>query len=350
MANRSLLELTRLRILTFIREPEAVFWVVVFPLLLAIILGWAFQDQGIASEKVGVLLSSTVDGATAAPEPEILATLRAEDHLEVEVVTDRTDGERRLTFGHIAVLVIPGDPPTLQYDPQRPEADIAKLRVERALHISSEERASIRSLEVTKTGSRYIDWLFPGLLGMNLMGTGIWGIGFAIAEIRQKKLLRRFLVTPMSRPSFMLSFLLSRGVFLVGELLTLVVFAVFVLGVPMRGSVIGFTILCVLGTLTFAAIGILIASRAKTIQGVSGLMNLCMMPMWLFSGVFFSYEKFPEAVHPLIQALPLTALNDGLRTLMLEGTTLTDLLPQIGIQAAWTVVTFFLALKIFRWE
>ena len=79
-------------------------------------------------------------------------------------------------------------------------------------------------------------------------------------------------------------------------------------------------------------------------------MNLCMLPMWLFSGVFFSYEKFPEAVHPFIQALPLTALNDALRTLMLEGTTLVDLLPQIGIQAAWTVVAFGIALRIFRWE
>ncbi|MEM7163881.1 MAG: ABC transporter permease [Planctomycetota bacterium] len=344
MARHQLFELTRMRVVTFLREPEAVFWVIVFPLLLAIILGWAFQDRGIASETVAVLVDE--EGA----RPAVLELLEAEEHLQTEVIIDRDEAERRLAFGKIAILVIPGNPVTLQYDPQRPEADIAHLRVERALHIAPEERAAIKNVEVKETGSRYIDWLFPGLLGMNLMGTGIWGIGFAIAEIRQKKLLRRFLVTPMRKSSFMMAFILSRGVFLVGEVGVLVVFATLVLGVPLRGSLIGFSLLCVLGTITFAALGVLVASRARTIEGVSGVMNLVMMPMWLFSGVFFSYEKFPEAVHPFIQALPLTALNDALRLLMLEGTTIVDLLPHIGIQLAWTAVTFLIALKVFRWE
>jgi ABC-type multidrug transport system permease subunit len=204
--------------------------------------------------------------------------------------------------------------------------------------------------EVRETGSRYIDWLFPGILGMNIMGTGIWGIGFAIADMRQKNLVRRMLVTPMRRDAFLVSFLSSRMAFLFAELAAVGGFGFVVLGVPLRGTVGGFLALCVLGMLTFAAIGILTVCRARTIEGASGLMNLVVMPMWLLSGVFFSYERFPEFIHPFIKALPLTALNDALRANALEGAGLLEVLPEVGIMAAWTIASFALAIKLFRWE
>lgn len=240
------------------------------------------------------------------------------------------------------------DQPTLRYDPQRPESEIARLRVEEALQPREAPPVIREPIEIP--GSRYIDWLFPGLLGMNLMGTGIWAIGFAIADMRQKKLLRRFLVTPMRRSSFLASFILSRGVFLVFELAVLLTFALTVLGVPLAGSFVTFALVCVFGSLAFAGLGLLVSSRAKTIEGVSGLMNVIMLPMWLFSGVFFSYEKFPEAAIPAIRALPLTALNDALRGVMLQGAGVLDLTLELGILLSWGVVSFAVALRVFRWK
>ena len=182
------------------------------------------------------------------------------------------------------------------------------------------------------------------------MGTGLWSVGYALADMRQKRLLRRFLVTPMRKSSFLLSFILARGVFLVFEVSVLTLFAVFVLGVPLRGSLLGFALLCALGMLTFASIGLLVAARARTLEGVSGLMNATMVPMWLFCGVFFAYERYPDAVQPIIKVLPLTSLNDALRALMLDGAGIASLGPQLAMQVAWSLLAFLAAIRLFRWE
>jgi ABC-type multidrug transport system permease subunit len=199
-------------------------------------------------------------------------------------------------------------------------------------------------------GSRYIDFLIPGLLGMNLMGSAIWGMGFAIVDSRRKKLMKRLVATPMPRHYYLLSFLLSRLALLVVEVGALVSFGALVFGVPMRGSFLVFALVCVLGSMSFCAIGLLIASRVQTIEAVSGIMNLVMMPMWIVSGVFFSSQRFPDVVQPLIRALPLTALINALRSNMLQGANFAELAPQIAILATWLVLSFGIALKIFRWR
>jgi ABC-2 type transport system permease protein len=204
--------------------------------------------------------------------------------------------------------------------------------------------------QVREPGSRYVDFVVPGLLGMNLMGSGIWGLGFAIVDARRKKLLKRLIATPMSRTQFLASFVLSRLTMLVIEVGVLVGFAVFAFGVPLRGSIPSLLIICLLSALSFGALGLLLASRARTVEGVSGLMNLVMLPMWIFSGVFFSASRFPDALQPFIQALPLTAVNDALRASMLEGAGWQRLGPELGIIAAWLVASFALAVRLFRWR
>ena len=341
---RELVELTRVRVLLFLREPEAVFWVFVFPLVLAAVLGFAFRESGPAPGRVGILS----DGRSSA-----LAELLERDlELELIALEDSEEAQRKVQGGSIDLLVKPGTPPELVFDPQRSEAVAARLRVLRALDL---EASGGRAAEVTMTpqegeGSRYIDFLFPGLLGMNLMGTGMWGIGFAIADIRRRKLLKRLLVTPMTRSSFFLSFLLSRLVFLVMEVVVLCCLGTWLLGVPFRASLVPFALLSVLGSFTFAGLGLLAASRAKTIEAVSGLLNLVMMPMWLASGVFFSYERFPEWTHSFLKLLPLTALNDGLRGMLLEGEGLGEHLGALLVLVLWALGSFLVALKIFRWE
>jgi ABC-type multidrug transport system permease subunit len=332
------LALSRARVLAFMREPEAVFWVFVFPLVLAIVLGWAFKESGPESERIAIFEPA---GGT------LHARLAAAPLLELDRVASLEEGEEALRHGRIAVLVIAGEPLVLRYDPQRPQAELARLRIQAAL---ADDAAEFRVEEVRDTGSRYIDWLVPGLLGMNLMGTGLWSIGFGIADMRQKRLLRRFLVTPMRKSSFLMSFILARGVFLVFEVLVLTLFAVLVLGVPLRGSIASFALMNVLGMLSFAAIGLLVAARARTLEGVSGLMNAAMVPMWLFCGVFFSYERYPELAQPFIRLLPLTALNDGLRGVMLDAASLGSIAPELAVLCAWGLVAFFAAIRLFRWE
>lgn len=332
-------ELSRIRLLAFLRSPEAVFWVFAFPLVLAAVLGWAFQSGGPPSSRVGLVRGISSE--------EVDLLLEQREGLERVHFDTREDAERSLLAGRVDLLVLAGRPPELRLDPVRAEAALARARVELALAGGG---PTVSVQPVLEAGSRYVDFLFPGLLGMNLMGTGLWSIGFAVAEARQRKILKRMLVTPMRRSSFLASFLLSRLAFLAAEVVLLTGFGALVLGVPLRSSLALFALLNVVGAACFAAVGLLSASRVRTIEGASGMLNLVMMPMWLGSGVFFSYERFPEVVHPLLRALPLTALNDALRAAMLEGAGVAELLPELGVLAVWTVLPFALALRLFRWS
>lgn len=344
MADRSeLRELTRVRLLLFLREPEAVFWVFVFPVVLALVLAFAFRGSEVAPSAVGVL--------GGAVDPTRLVALNEADFLEVTVFTDADEAARKLRSGGIVALLT-DDAPTIRLDPARAESETARLRLENVLQAAA-GRTDVLEVAVDpvrETGSRYIDFLLPGLLGMNLMGTGMWGTGFAIVDWRQKKLLKLFTVTPMRRANFLGSQVLSRLAFLVLEVLVIVVFGVLALGVPFRGDLFGFASICLLGAACFSGIGLLVASRASTIEGVSGLMNFVMMPMWLLSGVFFTYERFPDFLHPMIRILPLTALNDALRANMLEGVPAAALVQPALVLAVTTVLTFVIALRIFKWK
>lgn len=340
---RPLTALTYARMKLLWREPEAVFWVFVFPVVLALVLGLAFQGRGQEPSRVGVV------GADA----PCLDALEADPMIEVQVFEDAQSAATRLRSGAIEVLVdCSAADPDLRYDAARAESVAARLRVKDALEREAGrvDQLEIREEEVTERGSRYIDFLLPGLLGMNLMGTGVWGTGFGIVDWRQKKLLKLFMVTPMRRSSFLLAQILARVVFLVAEVVVIVAFGIFVLKVPFRGDVVSFSAICLVGAACFSGLGLLVASRAQTIEGVSGIMNFVMMPMWLASGVFFSYERFPEFLLPVIRVLPLTALNDALRLNMLEGTGLVGMAPLLLIQSAWAIVTFVIALRVFRWR
>jgi ABC-type multidrug transport system permease subunit len=184
---------------------------------------------------------------------------------------------------------------------------------------------------------------------MSLMGGGLWGVGFVTVDMRIRKLLKRFLATPMRKSDFLAGVMISQLLFMVPEVLVLLTFAWLVFGVAIYGSLLAVVFLILLGATTFAGLGLLVASRAKTVEAVSGLMNLVMLPMWLLSGIFFSSERFPAAAQPFIKLLPLTALNNALRAVMQEGATLLSQWQEIGLLAAWAIVTFSLAIKLFRW-
>ena len=335
------LALSRMR--EFYREPEAVFWVFGFPIVLAFALGLAFRNTGPGKLQVGVV--------AGAGDSAVAAALAASPRL-VPAVLDTATARLRLKTGRVALLVVPGDPVVYRYDSTRTESRLARLEVDDALQRARgrKDLIAVRDDRAVAPGSRYIDFLIPGLLGMNLLGSGIWGVGFSVVQARQRKLLKRYLATPMRRSHYLLSFILSRLVFLIVEVVALVGFGWLLFGVAVRGSFASLAGLTVLGSFAFAGLGLLVASRAKTIEGVSGLMNLVMLPMWILSGTFFSYSRFPNAMIPFVKALPLTALNDALRAVMIDGAAVTALGTPIAIVVAWGAVSFVVALRIFRWR
>jgi ABC-2 type transport system permease protein len=339
----AILELTVARTREFLREPEAVFWVFVFPLLLALALGFAFRERAPDRIPVGV-----VEGPGAEP---LAAMLRLSPVL-LPKVHSATDGRMALRTGKISLLLEAGPPVLFRYDPTRPDARAARLEADDALQRAAGRRDPVAIAEerVTEHGSRYIDFLLPGILGMNIMGTGVWSIAFSVVSARTKKLLKRLIATPMRKSEYLAAQMLSRFAFLVFEVLALVLFGWLVFGVAVRGSLALFALLCLLGAFSFAGLGLLVAARPTTIEGVSGLANFVLLPMWILSGVFFSYERFPQAAQPFIRALPLTALNDALRAVMNEAAGVPAVLPQLALLAGWGIVCFAVALRIFRWK
>jgi ABC-2 type transport system permease protein len=341
LADHPLVQLTLVRFREFRREPEALFWVFVFPILLAAGLGIAFRNR-----PADVLPVATVDHNLA-------AALRQNKQLNVRELSAAA-AEEALRAGKVALLAEQraDGGVTYRYDDTNPDGRTARMLADSAVQRAAGRSDPVPSTDslVREPGARYIDFLIPGLLGMNLMGSAIWGMGYAIVDARRKKLIKRLVATPMPRQYYLLSYLLSRLLLLVVEVGALVGFGMIAFGTPVRGSLICLCALCVLGSLSFCALGLLIASRARTIEAASGLMNVTMMPMWILSGVFFSAERFPDALQPVIRALPLTALNDALRAITLDGAGLGGVARETAILVAWGVVSFGVALRVFRWQ
>ena len=340
--DHALVQLTLVRFREFLREPEALFWVFVFPLILAAGLGVAFRNRPPEVTKIGSVSAS------------LRSALAGEKLLDVAEFPSAAAAEQALLTGKIALLIESGSGGQVvyRYDDTNPDARNARMLADNAIQRAAGRADPVASSEslIREPGSRYIDFLLPGLLGMNLMGSGIWGLVFAIVDARRKKLMKRLIATPMPRHYYLLSFLLSRLGLLVVEVVLLAGFGALAFQVPLRGSLTSLALICVVGSLSFSAIGLLISSRLQTIEAASGVSNLVMMPMWVVSGVFFSAQRFPSAAQPIIHALPLTALIEALRANMLQGAPLSNLAPQLGILTAWMLASFVLALKLFRWR
>ncbi len=339
VALRSLLQLVLVRVREFTREPEAVFWAIFFPILLSTGLGLAFSGRPEAVLKV-------------AAAPPVASVLRSEPGLDVrELAPDAA--RAALRNGEVALAAEPGpDGVVLRFDDTNPEGRSARALADRAVQRAAGRVDPVRVTdEISREpGSRYIDFLIPGLVGLGIMSNAVWGLGFSIVDSRKRKLTKRLMATPMSRVEYLLSYLVWRVLLLPVEVLIPVLFGAWAFGVPIRGSWAAIAFMSLVGSLAFSAMGILVGSRARTIEAVSGIMNLAIMPMWIVSGVFFSAQRFPDFAQPIIKALPLTALIDALRAIQLRGATLVDVRLEIGILAAWLVVCFFSALKLFRWR
>lgn len=339
----ALWQLSLMRFRIFVREPAVLFWTYGFPLLLALVLGSAFRNR--PPEPVEVAVIATTGGEACRD------ALARTPSVHVRWLNAQ-DARQALRAGKVSLVVDPDRPRTYQFDPTRPESRLARAVVDDALQRAAGrvDPVPVKDRLVTEPGSRYIDFLIPGLLGFNLMQGGLWGVGFMVVDMRVRKLIKRLVATPMSRSDFLLSFVLVRALFLIIELPILIGFAHWVFGVPVRGSLLLLIALGILGSLVFAGIGLLLGARPKTTQTAAGLVNLVSLPMIVCSGVFFSAARFPDAFQPLLHGLPLTALIESMRRVMLDGAGLIAIAGQVLIMLLWGALCFIIALRLFRWQ
>lgn len=339
----SLRELTLTRVRVMLREPEMIFWVFAFPALLALGLGVAFSNP--TPELIPIAIERDSRAAFWADE------LNARPELDVRVVTP-FEADLALRRGEVA-LVVAGSPGVVfRFDPTRPDGRNARLAAESALQEAAGATLplSTRTEEVRQRGRRYIDWLIPGLIGFNLMSTGLWAVGFFVTKSRQNLQLKRLVSTPMRRSHYLLSQILARFVFLPAEILVLVLFAWLIFDVQVEGNLVSLGVVTLVGAACFTGFGLLASSRVRSTEAVSGIINVISMPMVLLCGVFFSPARFPDQLQPLIGILPLTALNDALRAVYNDGLPLGAVTGELVILGVWTGITFVAALRLFRWQ
>jgi ABC-2 type transport system permease protein len=343
MSNLPLVQLTSARVREFVREPEALFWTFIFPVIMSVVMAVAFPASGSTPVVIGV--------APGWETRAIREALAARPDIKVRDVPSDAE-QRALREGEVHLIIVPTTPPTYRFDPGRQESRTARLLVDDALKRDAGRADPWTAQEEPQEipGSRYIDWLIPGLVGLGIMSTSMWGIGFSVAQSRMRKVLKLLVATPMRRGDYLGAQMIARLMFLAPEVTVPVAFGAFALNMPMRGSVAALAVVSIVGALAFGAFGLLVASRARTFEAISGLMNVSMLPMWLLSGVFFSAANFPDSVQPFIQALPLTALNDALRAVILEGSTLRATQDELWILTGWGIASFAVALRLFRWR
>ena len=351
MRHHPILAITFARLREFVRRPAAVFWVYFFPVLMVIVLGVAFRNQKVESFDVDVIKCPT---ATA-----IIADLEPESRIKARLI-DQTQAQERLRTGKTTLVIAGGESQTessldeIEYlfDPARPGSLAARNLVDAQLQKSAGRVDVIKASDVvySEPGGTYVDFLVPGLLAMGLMGGGLWGVGYAIVDMRIRKLLKRFMATPMRRTHFLIGMMCSRLIFMIPQIFILLVISYLLFGVKVYGNYFSVALIVLAGAIEFAAIGLLVASRAQTLETASGMMNLVMLPMWTLSGIFFSYERFPELVQPIIKLLPLTPVIDALRAVMMDGKSIMTLGPEFAIMIGWSVLPFVIALAVFRWN
>lgn len=342
LADHPLVQLTLARFRELWREPGSMFWVFAFPILISLALGIAFRNQEPAPVPVGVVTG---------PKAQATVDLLKQTPFLAPSIMDEAPARHALQAGKVQAVVFT-EPLAILTDDTQQNVALTTAAVKDALERGHGrvDALSVEDRKVTGVGNRYIDFLLPGVLGMNMMSSSIWGVGWSIVQLRTRRLLKRLVATPMKRRHLLMSFVLYRLFLAVVEVVVLTLFGVAVFGVNVQGGVAAMAAVALLGVTAFSGVSLMVASRAQNSETASGLMNLATMPMMVLSGVFFSYEKFPSWTWSVIRMLPLTAFNDAMRAIINEGATLTSQAAPVAVLLAWSFVGFAVALKFFRWQ
>ncbi|MEI6436161.1 MAG: ABC transporter permease [Bacteroidota bacterium] len=382
ISNNQLWQLILANIRELIREPGVLFWGIIFPILMSLGLGVAFTKKRDVITNIAVIGENhiMINPSGNNPSDTASAILSFLQHNKAVLSRDKAgiwfrkliapddklgntsfiframDNKEAMTLlkrGNLNMILDEKDG-QLQYhfDPMNPDAQLTYLKLSRLFGIAGvaahETNTEIDPLTVE--GTRYIDFLVPGLIAMGVMMSCMWGVSYAIIERRSKKLLRRMVATPMKRSNFLIALITVRILmnFVEAGLLILVAWLVF--HVSIQGSILALATLFVSGNIAFAGIAVLLASHTAKTEIGNGLINAISMPMMVLSGIFFSYHNFPEWSIPFIQKFPLTMMADGIRSIMIEGAGFTETVTPVAILALTGIVFFIAGMKIFRWH
>jgi len=341
----------------FLRNPGIIFWAVFFPILMAWGLGLAFtkQDQLIRNvawvknqNNTTVLSESTVKqgdqvNIMAGSENAGLTTYRLIPVSMDEAIQMIKKGKATVIFDES-----PGEV-TYHFDSKNPEAQLAYLHLTRYLQNPESSMISAEIKPIEAAGARYIDFLVPGLISLNIMMSCMWGISYNLIDKRIKKLLRRMVATPMKKSAFMIAQFIARIGLTAMEVSIILLFTFLYFNITIQGGFLPFFVLFLGGNIAFTGIAIFVSSRTSNIQIGNGLINLVIMPMMILSGIFFSYHNFPDWAINLIHKLPLTLLADSIRSVFNEGAQLLEILPAFGILCLVGLAFFSVGIRIYRW-
>ena len=350
----------------FFREPGALFWSFVFPILMSLGLGMAFKEKPEIMQHAAVVLPANNDSSKLKNFLELHCTKIKNKNNEYEFILDnkklgktndrffvrtREESDIMIKRGQASIILVEENGKVnYLFDPANSESRLAYITISGIIsgksYISNPDE--IQTLE--RKGMRYIDFLIPGLLAMGIMSSCLWGICYSLIEKRSKKLLRRLVATPMKKSWFMITMFMSRFIFTLLETAALLVFAMLVFGVTMQGSWIAFVAIIISGSFFFMGLSILLGSRTSNPQVGNGLVSSITMPMMLLSGIFFSYSNFPDFIIPIIKYLPLTLFVDSLRCIFNEGSGMSTVIFPFLILSITGIATFFAGLKIYKWN
>lgn len=342
----ALVQLVLAQFKEFVREPGVLFWGFIFPILIAGILGLAFMQRPDIKSTVAVVGERE---AMDTPLQRRLDSLNKAEGFHL-IYLSKEEALAKVRRGEIALYMEEtGDGEAVfHYDPVNNDARMQYLSITNALLSPGNDQ--FREAHITARGNRYIDFLVPGLIAMGIMNSCLWGIGWNLIDYRIKKLMRRMVATPMKKSVFLLALFISRGVLLLIEASIIVAFAYFAFDVTIQGSVPAFFMVFLSGLTAFAGLAALMASRARHSQVGNGLINAITLPMIILSGIFFSYQNFPDWVVAMVRFLPLSILADALRAVFNEEAGVAESLFEAGALLLLGVGFFFAGLKIFKWH
>jgi ABC-type multidrug transport system permease subunit len=358
--NKQLYQLTLTQILETIREPEVLFWGIVFPVLISIGLGFAFTQNSVS--KFNIVIT---DKSPAVLDSLLSVYASPEDEDYIWKITDKTLGDTELHFSHgdwksgivslkrgEADLMVSDSLDAVRYhfDPHNSQSQLAYVKLSGLIQSPASSIQSDASIApITLKGVRYIDFLIPGLIAMGIMSSILWGISYTLIERRSQKLLRRMVATPMKKSYFIFAMMFVRIVMNFIEAAIIFLAAWLLFGVEIQGNIGALIILFLAGNIAFTGIAVLVSSRTAKTEVGTGWINAVQMPMMILSGIFFSYHNFPAWSIPAIKLLPLTALIDGMRSIFNEGAGWLEILTLSAALSIFGILCFWIGIKCFKW-
>ncbi len=367
MFRKELWQLIIIHLKELIREPGVIFWGIGFPLLIAWGLGIAFSRESTTETKIPILSYSSDSKLTGFISENASESWLSDSVFSYNVsIDDEVFGKNIYHFiplskekaitgmkkGKYPLMLEPSkDSIYYHLDPSNPDARLLQLQLSSLFdqQKSDKKLTGKNIIKLEMQGTRYIDFLVPGLIGMTIMMACMWGISYTIIERRKGNMLRRMVATPLKKRNLLIAHMSARLSMNFLEALILVIFARYYFDLKVQGSWLALFLVFIAGNIAFTGIAFLLSSRTSNTEIGNAFVNLVTMPMLILSGIFFSYQNFPDWAIPFIEKLPLTMMADSFRSIINEGATLPDVMDNFLILGIGGVITFFVGLRVFKW-